>query len=322
MNESKPTIVVVNGTADEGYWAVYYLLKTGKFNVRATARRLEGTRIERLKALDFDGRQCEIVQAATNDLQALKAAFEGADGIYGTSIYNIYAKQYRAANPEEMEQCRILMTAAEECSTLKHFVWQTMTRFDLPPENIGLEAPIHFRTKWFYEEHIKNSELPWTFLRQPAYMRQVIWGMQYKTRLVYPYAPDSRLPYVSEEDLGKCVAAVFSDREKHLFQTINAVSEVVSPTEIAERAHALDSRFSSKYRQATWLENAFFDYVIVGLRPAFRYPKQINQNIMAGNYFGMTLEDKKRCEALIAPLTLTKLEDWMSEHFETSLPKN
>ena len=320
MDTNKPTIVVVNGTADEGYWAVYYLLKTGKFNVRATARRVEGKRIDRLRSIDFEGRRCEIVKAATNDKEALISAFEGAQGIYGTSIYNIYAKQYRAANPEEMEQGRLLLAAAETCSTLKHFVWQTMTRFDLPPEDIGLEAPIHFRTKWFYEDKIKASNLPWTFLRQPAYMRQVVWGMQYKTRLVYPYAPDSRLPYVSEEDLGKCVAAIFSDRDKHLFQTINAVSEVVSPTEIAERAHALNSRFSPKYRQASWLENAFFDYVIVGLRPAFRYPKQINQNIMAGNYFGMTLEDKKWCEDLIAPLQLTKLEDWMSEHFKDSLP--
>ena len=315
MNTGKPIIVVVNGTADEGYWSVHHLLKTGLFNVRTTARRLEGSRFERLEKLEFDGNRCEIVKAATTDKDALMSAFNGATGIYGTSIYNIYAKQYRAANPEEMEQCRILIEAAQSCSTLKHFVWQTMTRFDLPPETLGLEAPIHFRTKWHFENIIKASNLPWTFLRQPAYMRQVAFGMQYKNRLVYPYSPDARLPYVAEEDLGKFVAAIFSDRERHLHQTINGVSEVVSPTEIAARTQDFNPKFSPHYRQATWIENAFFDHIIVGLRPAFQYPRQINHNIMAGNYFAMTQEDKAFCEKLIAPLKLSTLEDWLPERF-------
>ena len=34
----KPTVVVTNGTAGEGYWAVHYLLRTGRFHVRATVR--------------------------------------------------------------------------------------------------------------------------------------------------------------------------------------------------------------------------------------------------------------------------------------------
>jgi len=316
MDDNKPTVVVVNGTADEGYWAVRYLLKTGRFNVRTTARRLDSERIERLRQLGNDGNHVEVVQAATDDKNALEKAFENAHGIYGTSIYNIYAKKYLPANPEEMAQCRAVIGAAQSCSTLEHFIWQTMTRLDLPPESIGLEAPIHFRTKWHWEEVIRKTDLPWTFLRQPAYMRQIKFGMQYKNRLVYPYAPDARLPYVAEEDIGKFVASIFNDRDTHLHKAVNGVSEVISPVELAARANALNAEFSSNYRQATFIENAIFDQIIVRLKPAFRYPSQINQNIKAGNYFDMTLDDKVHCEQLISPLKLTTLEDWLQLYFD------
>ena len=71
----KPTIVVTNGTAGEGYWTVYYLLKTGLFNVRATARRLESPLVAKLKAIEFNGNRCEVVQAANEDEAALSKAF-------------------------------------------------------------------------------------------------------------------------------------------------------------------------------------------------------------------------------------------------------
>ena len=229
----KPTIVVINGTADEGYWSVYYLLRTGRFHVRATVRRPESALAERLRQLDFDGNRCEIVQASTEDSAALQAAVDGAQGIYGTTVYNIYAKRYRHDNPEELAQGHALIAAAKACSTLEHFVWQTMTRFETPPEEPGLESPIHFRTKWQLEETIKDAGLPWTFLRQPAYIRQVKFGMQFKNRLVYPYPPTARLAYVTEKDLGKFVAAIVSDRNAHLHQTVNGVSEVVTPAELA-----------------------------------------------------------------------------------------
>ncbi len=318
VSVAKPTIVVVNGTAGEGYWAVYHLLKSGQFDVRATVRRPESALAERLRRLDFDGNRCRVVQAATDDESALREAFAGASGIYATSVYNIHARRYRPANPEERAQCHAVINAAAATQGLEHFVWQTMTRFELPPEELGLEAPIHFRTKWQFEEVIKDKGLPWTFLRQPAYMRQVKFGLQFKNRLVYPYPPDTRLSYVAEEDLGKIAAAVFAQRDAHLHQAVNAVAEVLTPVELAARAHRLNPQFNEKYRQATWIENALFDYVLVGFKPAFRYPSQINRNLMAGNYFAMTAADKARCAALVAPLRLSTLEEWLADYWGLS----
>ncbi len=278
-------------------------------------RRPDSALANRLRLLDIDGNRCEVVKADNDDEAALTEAFQGASGIYGTSVYNIHAKKYRPANPQELAQGHAVVNAAKACSGLEHFVWQTMTRFVIPPEQLGLESPIHFRTKWWFEDIIRDAELPWTFLRQPAYMRQVKFGMQFKDRLVYPYAPDTQLAYVTEEDLGKLVAAIFVAGKQLLHESINGVSEVLTPVEIAERAHRLRPEFSPRYRQATWIENAFFDYILVGLKPAFRYPSQINKNLMAGNYFAMTLEDKRKCAELISPLELSTLEDCLTSHF-------
>ena len=190
-----------------------------------------------------------------------------------------------------------------------------MTRFERPPEELGLESPIHFRTKWQLESLAQQAGLPWTFLRQPAYLRQVKFGLQWKNRLVFPYPPETRLSFVAEEDLGKLVAAIFSHRDAHLNRAVNGVSEVLTPVELAQRAHRLNPDFSPKYRQATALEDAFFDYVVVALRPAFRYPTQVNRNLKAGNTFAMTLADKVSCQKLVSPLPLTTLEDWLAEWF-------
>lgn len=315
MTSTLPLIVVTNGTAGEGYWAVHHLLRTGRCRVRATARRPDSPAGQRLQALEVGGRRCQVVQAATEDEAALSRAFAGAAGIYGTTIYNIHAKQYRADNPEEMAQGRALVAAARACSTLEHFLFQTMTRFDRPPERLGLEAPIHFRTKWLLEEQVKAAGLPWTFLRQPAYMRQLKFGLQWPNRLVFPYPPGTRLAFVAEEDLGKLVAALFARRVEYLGKAVNGVSEVVTVEEIAARARRLNPRFNPRYRQASRLERAFFDRVVVRLKPAFRYPSQINANLLAGNQFAMTMDDRNRCAELVRPLELTTLEDWLRSHW-------
>ena len=312
----RPTIVVTNGTANEGYWSVYYLLKTGRFNVRATVRRPTSAQAKRLGSLNFDGNRCEIVQASTEDQAALSAAFDGADGIYGTTIYNIHAKKYRADNPEEMAQGLALIAAAKACKSLKHFVFQTMTRFETTPEDRGLESPIHFRTKWSLEELAQNEGLPWILLRQPAYMRQIKFGIRRNRKLVFPYPPRMRLSFVAEEDIGKLVAAIFANADDLLHKTVKAVSEVLTPNELAARAHALLPEFSPNYRKATALETAIFDYIVVGMKPAFRYVTQINRNLAAGNPFDIDLDDKVFCENLISPLKLTEVEEWLSHELD------
>lgn len=310
-----PLVVVVNGTANEGYWSVHHLLRSGRFRVRATVRRTDSPAAARLRGLAIEGRSCEVVAAATDDEAALRRAFAGASGIYGTTIYDIHAKRYDPANPREMAQGRALLAAARSCGTLTHFVWQTMTRFETVPEDIGLESPIHFRTKWQLEDEIRDAGLPWTMLRQPAYLRQIKFGLQYRWWLVYPYPRGVRLAYVAEEDLGKLVAAIFAAPGEFMHETVNGVSEVTTPAGLARRAHALVPRISPRYRQASWPERAFFDEVIVRLRPAFRYPQQINRNLMAGNPFAMTREDQARCARLVAPLSLTTAEDWLRGHY-------
>ncbi len=305
-------MVVVNGTANEGFWAAYYLLRTGRFKVRATARHPGSDAATRLRELRVGGNACEVVPAATEDEVALRAAFRDAAGIYGTTIYNIHARKYRADNPEEMAQGRALIAAARATPTLRHFVFQTMARFHAPPEQLGLESPIHFRTKWALEDLIRDSQLPWTMLQQPAYLRQVRFGIARGRRIVFPYPPDLPLAFVAEEDIGKTVAQIFVEGDALLHQTIKAVSEIFTPAQLATRAHACLPAISPRYRVASALETAFFDHVIVGLKPAYRYASQINANFAAGNRLDISRSDLDFLADLLDPLKLTRLEAWLT----------
>ena len=304
-----PLIVVVNGTAMEGFWAVHYLIESGRFRVRATARRPDSDKARALRDLG-----CEVAAARTEDPEALKAAFNGAEGIYGTTIYNIHGRKNVHENLAELAQGRALIEAASACETLEHFVFQTMTRFEQPPPSLELPEPIHFRTKWALEQEVIDAGLPWTLLRQPAYLRQLKFGMRGRRRVSYPYAADARLSFVAEEDLGKIIARLFERREEFLHQTINGVSVVITPAELARRAHQTYPQISSEYRRASRLYNWFFDRVVVGLKPAFAYPMQINHNLMAGNFFAMTQEDQAFCADLVAPDRLMTVEDWFHEY--------
>jgi uncharacterized protein YbjT (DUF2867 family) len=312
---SKPTIVVVNGTADEGFWAVYYLLRTGRFRVRATVRRATGEAVRRLQALRVGAEACEIVVAANEDESALRAAFRGATGIYGTTLYNIHARRYQDDNPEEMAQGRALIAAAAATPTLGQFVFQTMVQFRTPSEQLGLDSPIHFRTKWQLEQMIEAAGLPWTLLRQPAYMRQLRFGISRARRIVFPYPADQPLAFVAEEDIGKAVAQVFLEGRAFARQTIKVVSELVTPVEIAVRAHACLPVFHPRYRRASRLEQAFFDQVIVRLKPAYRYASQINANLAAGNAMDVSRADLDFLADLIHPLKLTRLESWLGSEY-------
>ena len=127
-------------------------------------------------------------------------------------------------------------------------------------------------------------------------------------------SPDARLSFVAEEDLGKIVARLFERREEFLHQTVNGVSLVITPNELAERAHRAYPQISPEYRRVSKLYNWFFDRIVVGLKPAFAYPMQINHNIMAGNFFAMSDDDRSMCAELVAPERLMTVEDWLHEY--------
>lgn len=133
---------------------------------------VQSTNAQKLINLEVHGRRAEVVEASNDDKDALSLAFQGAEGIYATTLYNVdMKKKFDPDNIEELESGRAIIAAAQSNSkALKHFLFQTMMRFKTHPPDLGLPIPIHYKTKYELEEEIRNAEpkLPWTFLRQPA----------------------------------------------------------------------------------------------------------------------------------------------------------
>ena len=76
--------------------------------------------------LEVDGRRAEVVEASNNDKDALSLAFQGAEGIYATTLYNVdMKKKFDPDNIEELESGMAIISAAQSNSkTLKHFLFR------------------------------------------------------------------------------------------------------------------------------------------------------------------------------------------------------
>ena len=93
-------------------------------------------------------------------------------------------------------------------------------------------------------------------------MRQIRFALYGHRHVSYPYPPDTPLYFVAEEDIGKIVAAIFSDGDKYLNTTVSVVSEIVTPAEMAERASKVIPGFSPKYRKWSWFGKFVFEHII------------------------------------------------------------
>lgn len=324
---SLPLVVVTNGSAMEGYWSVFYLLKTGRVQVRATVRNLKSSNAQRLIDLEVEGRKCQVVEADNFDVDALTNAFEGARGIYATTVYNVdRKKKFDPDNLEELESARAMVQAAknanpEGSSVLKNFLWQTMMRYKTHPPDLGLPIPAHYKTKWDMEKEIQESGLPWIFLRQPAYMRQFRFLLTGNRRLKSTHPTANKVGFVAEEDLGKIVATVLAplnnDTSRFLGDTINALSELATPPEYAERAAAVVPDFAPGYKPlnpkfSKYLYK-FLSFIVGG--PVFPYIGAIMQNFGANNALDMYQQDLDYCQELTQEFGgLTTLEVWLQAY--------
>src|ERR1700722_10118252 len=107
-NNEKKLIAVVGATGQQGGGVVRALQASGQFKVRALSRDPGKHR----ELAD------EVVAADLNRSETLKAAFEGAHGVF--LVTNFYE-----AGAGELQQATAAVRAAMDAG-VKHFVWSTL----------------------------------------------------------------------------------------------------------------------------------------------------------------------------------------------------
>src|SRR5438067_1370856 len=156
LSNNKKLIAVIGATGHQGGGVVRALQARGQFKVRALTRNTDKHR-ELAE---------EVVEADLDKPETLKAAFEGAHGVF--LVTNFWA--YGGA--DELKQATAAICAAMDAG-VKHFIWSTLPdveaisggKFDVP----------HFTDKARIDRIVTEAGFPHhTFVIAPGYYQNFV----------------------------------------------------------------------------------------------------------------------------------------------------
>ncbi|GAA6011649.1 hypothetical protein JCM10207_004195 [Rhodosporidiobolus poonsookiae] len=195
------TIAVIGATGNQGRGVVASLLSTTDVSVRAITR---DTTSDQAKALGTDAR-LSLVQADLDDVESLKKALEGVQGVFGMTT----------AGPTEVQQGRNLVDAVKAAG-VEHFVFSGLP--SIAQASAGrFQGVFHFDMKSAVEQYAKEQltnvtvVVPGVFygdLARPFYTQRQADG---SVRFCLPSNnPQPAVGWLDASDVGVYVAAIFS----------------------------------------------------------------------------------------------------------------
>jgi len=217
-----PVVAVVGATGQQGGAVVRSLLASGGWTVRAVVR---DPGSDAARALADDG--AELVRADLDEPDTLRAAFEGAHGVYSVQSFT---------GPDgidgEIRQGKAVADAAKDAG-VAHLVYASI---DGAERASGVP---HFESKFAIEQHIESLGQPATILRLVAFMDN--FGTYAMPSLVdgeiviaWPPSADTRIQLVAAQDVGVVAAAVFADLDRFVGTTVTVAGDELSMTEMAQ----------------------------------------------------------------------------------------
>jgi uncharacterized protein YbjT (DUF2867 family) len=167
----------------------------------------------------------EMVEGDLDDPQAVKAAMDGAYGVF-------MVLSFREEGVEaEVRQGRTVADAALEAG-VEHFVYSSVGGAE---RKTGIP---HFDSKWKNEEYIRSLGLAWTFVRpvwfmenfnHPAFREAILSGT-----LTAPIKPNRPLQMIAVDDIGAFAAIAFGQREKMKNRALEIAGDELTFPQAAE----------------------------------------------------------------------------------------
>src|SRR5712671_1458475 len=234
-NNEKKLIAVIGATGQQGGGVVRALQTSGQFNVRALSR-------DPSKHRDL---AAEVIKADLNRPETLKAAFEGAHGVF-------LVTNFREAGTDELKQAKAAIRAAKDAG-VKHFIWSTLPdveaisggRFDVP----------HFTGKAKVDLIVKEAGFPHhTFVIAPGYYQNFVGFLAPQKQAdgsvgwALPLDPDVRCLHMGDiSELGNIVAGAFAHpHEAGNGEYLPLVGDFLRFNEIVETLNRQGHEFSFK----------------------------------------------------------------------------
>ncbi len=235
MNNKK-LIAVIGATGQQGGGVVRALQARGQFKVRALTRHPEKHR-ELAE---------QVVEADLDKPETLKAAFEGADGVF--LVTNFWA--YGGA--DELKQATAAIRAAGD-SGVKHFIWSTLP--DVETISGGKFNVPHFTGKAKIDRVVQEAGFAnHTFVIAPFYYQNLVGVMAPQKQgdgsvgWALPLDPIVRAIHMGDiNELGDIVAGAFAHPdEAGNGKYLPLVGDFMSFNEIVETLNRQGHNFSYK----------------------------------------------------------------------------
>ena len=235
LSDNKKLIAVSGATGQQGGGVVRALQASGQFKVRALSR-------NPVKHRDLAD---EVVEADLNRPETLKAAFEGAHGVF-------LVTNPREQGADERKQATAAVRAAKDAE-VKHFIWSTLPdveaisggKFDVP----------HFTDKARIDPIVKAAGFAsHTFVIPPFYYQNLVGALAPQKQAdgslawAVPLDPDVRCIHMGDiTELGNIVASAFvhPDQAGH-GEYLPLVGDFMSFNEILKTLNQQGNDFSFK----------------------------------------------------------------------------
>ena len=235
LPNDKKLIAVIGATGQQGGGVLRALQSSGQIKVRALTRNPDKHR-ELAE---------EVVEADLDKPETLKAAFEGAHGVFLVTTF-------REEGTDELKQATAAIRAAKDAG-VKHFIWSTLP--DVEAISGGKFNVPHFTGKAKIDRVVKDGGFEnYTFVIAPFYYQNLAGALAPQKQAdgsmgwALPLDPTRRVIHIGDiNELGDVVAGAFA----HPDQTGNGqylplVGDFMSFNEIVETLNRQGHNFSYK----------------------------------------------------------------------------
>ena len=300
LSNSKKLIAVIGATGQQGGGVVRALQASGKFTVRALTR--DPSKHRELAE--------EVVEADLDRPETLKAAFEGAHGVF--LVTNFWAP----GGADELNHATAAIRAAKDAG-VEHFIWSTLP--DVEAISGGKFNVPHFTGKAKIDRVVKEARFAnHTFVIPPFYYQNLLGTMAPQKQAdgssgwALPLDPTLRVIHMGDiNELGYIVAgALAHPDEAGNGQYLPLVGDFMSFNEIVETLNRQGHNFS--YKQVP--KESF-----AGFFPGASEIAEMLSYWQAHTYLGSDSSDQIALANKIAGRAPTRFSTWAEENFPKQL---
>lgn len=229
------TLILVAGAAGTQGGAVIDALLAKNIAVRAIVR---NTNSEAAKALA--DKNVELAEASFEDLESLTRAAKGATGVFSMQMGS-----HPGNKGEETRHAENLVAAAKAAG-IEQIVHTSVARagdhLNFADWDKGRWEPLYWEEKAAAINAVKSAGFTyWTIIKPPFIMVNLLppkneWMFPTisQGKIISPTEPDTKIDWVSPEDIGRFAAEAFAEPEKFNRKEFAIVGESLTMGEVAE----------------------------------------------------------------------------------------